>query len=63
MSVFISAFSVTTHSLWVSAITDSNGGYTKDVLNIRQDPSNALNNNFDSALSYSKNDADASLSP
>jgi FlaG/FlaF family flagellin (archaellin) len=48
------------HSLWTNIL--SNGGqYAMDITNIRQDPSNLLQNNFNNALSYSLNSSDTTI--
>ena len=49
------------HSLWISGMTDG-GGYSLDITNVRQDPSNAFLNNFNSAMPYNNNSAADTIS-
>ena len=50
------------HSLWVNTIGGTDGVYSRDVLNVRQDPSNTLGgnplfNDFEFSLGYADNSA------
>ena len=49
------------HSLWGNALTDGNGGYILDITNIRQDPGNTFDKDFDQALSYDASSTDATI--